>query len=196
MITINLFTLKLIFVAGQVAIFLIRNPHYQRNKENKIVRDRKTIQENFLLFCVLLGMLFLPFVYVFTPLLSFADYSLATWVHITGIILYILSIYLFWKSHHDLGQNWSSSLEIREQHTLIVDGIYKHIRHPMYTSVWLWCIAQALLLPNYVAGFSGIISFALLYFLRVGNEEQMMLDQFGEEYETYMQNTGRVLPKF
>ena len=117
-------------------------------------------------------------------------------MNITGIVVYILSLYLFWKSHHDLGKNWSPTLEIREQHTLIIDGIYKKVRHPMYTSIWLWCIAQALLLPNYIAGFSGIISFALLYFLRVDNEEKMMLEQFGEDYEIYMQNTGRFLPKF
>lgn len=196
MITINVLTLKIIFVVGQVGFFLIRYPHHQQNKDNQIVRDRKTIQEKFLLFFVFLGMLFLPFMYVFTPLLSFADYSLVTWLSITGIIIYILSLYLFWKSHHDLGQNWSPTLEIRNQHTLIVDGIYEKIRHPMYTSIWLWCIAQALLLPNYIAGFSGIISFGLLYFLRVDNEEQMMLDRFGEEYQTYMQNTGRLLPKF
>lgn len=196
MINISLLTLKIIFVAGQIGFFLIRYPHHQNKKENQIVRDRKTLQENILLLCVSVGMLILPFIYVFTPWLSFADYPLISWLNITGIVVYILSLYLFWKSHHDLGKNWSPTLEIREQHTLIIDGIYKKIRHPMYTSIWLWCIAQALLLPNYIAGFSGIISFALLYFLRVDNEEKMMLEQFGEDYERYMQNTGRLLPKF
>jgi protein-S-isoprenylcysteine O-methyltransferase Ste14 len=104
-------------------------------------------------------------------------------------------MYLFWKSHHDLGQNWSPTLEVRAEHTLITNGIYQSIRHPMYSSIWLWSLAQALLLPNYIAGFSGLISFGALYFLRVGNEEKMMLDQFGDEYQGYMQRTGRVLPK-
>lgn len=196
MVTINVLTLKIIFVVGHIGFFLIRNPHHQKNKDNQIVSDCKTIQEKLLLFFVFLGMLALPFIYVFTPLFSFADYYLATWANIIGIIVYALSLYLFWKSHHDLGENWSPTLEVREEHTLIIDGIYKKIRHPMYTSIWLWCIAQALLLPNYIAGFSGIISFGLLYFLRVGNEEEMMLDQFGEEYQRYMQSTGRILPKF
>ncbi len=188
-------TLKIVFFAGIVLFFFIRYPYQQQNKKNQITDDRKTSQEKFLLVLVFLGMLLIPNIYVFSPLLSFADYQLPETVSIVGILLYAISMYLFWKSHHDLGQNWSPSLEMRAEHTLITNGIYKSIRHPMYTSVWLWCLAQALLLPNYIAGFSGITSFAILYFLRVSNEEKMMLDQFGDEYQSYMQSTGRVLPK-
>jgi protein-S-isoprenylcysteine O-methyltransferase Ste14 len=65
----------------------------------------------------------------------------------------------------------------------------------MYTSVWLWAIAQFLLLNNWLAGSAAIVSFGTMYLLRVGNEEKMMLDQFGEAYYNYMQKTGRLLPK-
>lgn len=188
-------TLKVVYVAGIVAYFIIRSPHQQRNKKNQITDDRKTFLEKLLLIFVFLGMLVIPNVYVFSPLLSFADYKLPVWVNVLGVCVYTVSMYLFWRSHHDLGQNWSPTLEVRAEHTLITNGIYRSVRHPMYSSVWLWCLAQALLLPNYIAGFSGLISFGALYFLRVGNEEKMMLDQFGDEYQSYMQRTGRVLPK-
>jgi protein-S-isoprenylcysteine O-methyltransferase Ste14 len=55
-------------------------------------------------------------------------------------------------------------------------------------------IAQALLLPNYVAGLAGLIGFGLLYFIRVGREEQMMLDTFGAEYRDYMARTKKLIP--
>ena len=64
----------------------------------------------------------------------------------------------------------------------------------MYTSLWLWAMAQALLLTNWIAGLSGIITFGFLYFLRVGNEEKMMLEQFGEQYQAYRQRTKRLVP--
>ena len=89
---------------------------------------------------------------------------------------------------------WSVTLEVREQHRLISDGVYRHVRHPMYSAFWLWAVAQMLLLPNWVAGFSGIVGFGTLFFLRVGREEAMMLDAFGEQYRTYMNKTWRVLP--
>ena len=65
----------------------------------------------------------------------------------------------------------------------------------MYAFGWLLGIAQTLLLQNWIAGPSGLVSFALLYFLRVPREEQMMLDQFGDEYQAYMKRTGRVIPR-
>jgi hypothetical protein len=65
---------------------------------------------------------------------------------------------------------------MREDHKLITNGVYARIRHPMYTAFWLWAIAQALLLPNWIAGLSGLIGFGTLYLLRVGPEEEMMLE--------------------
>ena len=65
----------------------------------------------------------------------------------------------------------------------------------MYASEWLWGIAQALLLQNWVAGWAGLALFTPLYVLRVPREERMMLDQFGEEYRAYMDRTGRVVPR-
>jgi protein-S-isoprenylcysteine O-methyltransferase Ste14 len=91
--------------------------------------------------------------------------------------------------------NWSPSLEIREKHELITRGIYGVIRHPMYASQWLWVIAQALLLQNWLAGIVNLIIFIPFYFMRVKAEETLMFDSFGEQYREYMKKTGAVLPK-
>ncbi|GAA6623791.1 protein-S-isoprenylcysteine O-methyltransferase [Scytonema sp. NUACC26] len=105
-----------------------------------------------------------------------------------------IALWLFWRAHHDLGQNWSPTLQIRAGHTLISNGVYQYIRHPMYTSVLLWCVAQALLLPNWIAGFSGLMSFSIACTTRIDREERMLLDRFGEEYEAYKQSTKRLVP--
>jgi len=49
-------------------------------------------------------------------------------------------------------------------------------------------------LPNWVAGFAGIVGFGTLFFGRVGREEQMMLETFGDDYRQYMSKTCRVIP--
>ena len=95
----------------------------------------------------------------------------------------------------DLGQNWSPTLQIREGHSLITNGLYRYIRHPMYASQWLWVIAQPLLLHNWIAGVGGVLAFLPLYFVRVPQEEQMMIEQFGEAYRAYRQRTGQILPR-
>ncbi|CEG07319.1 Putative protein-S-isoprenylcysteine methyltransferase [Afipia felis] len=64
----------------------------------------------------------------------------------------------------------------------------------MYAAFWLWALARAFLLPNWIAGPAGLIGFGILFFMRVGREEQMMIDTFGDEYRAYMQRTARVVP--
>ncbi|RIK38974.1 MAG: hypothetical protein DCC55_19515 [Chloroflexi bacterium] len=82
---------------------------------------------------------------------------------------------------------------MRQRYQLVTNGIYRYIRDPMYTFGWLLGIAQALW--NWIVAVAGLASFALLYSQRVGYEEQMMLDQFGEAYRAYMDRTGRVIPR-
>ena len=188
--------LKIIYGVFMVIYGIIRRPHEKRNKANKVVNNQKDILEKVTLFLVMIGMMLLPLIYIFSSLFGFADYQLTLPWHIAGIVVMTISAWLFYRSHKDLGRNWSVTLEIRESHTLISSGVYSKIRHPMYTAIWLWVIGQALLLNNFIAGFSGIVFFGILYFIRVGHEEQMMEVTFGEEYKAYKRQTGRLIPKF
>jgi len=65
----------------------------------------------------------------------------------------------------------------------------------MYAAHLLWGIAQALLLQNWIAGLSMLVFFLPVYLYRVPHEEQMMLEHFGEEYRSYMNRTGRIIPR-
>jgi protein-S-isoprenylcysteine O-methyltransferase Ste14 len=111
-----------------------------------------------------------------------------------GVAVLIGALALFYRTHRDLGRAWSVTLEIREQHRLVTHGIYARLRHPMYAAFWLWALSQALLLPNWIAGLSGMVGFGTLFFCRVGHEEQMMLERFGDEYREYMRRTKRIVP--
>jgi protein-S-isoprenylcysteine O-methyltransferase Ste14 len=128
--------------------------------------------------------------------LGSADYSLPAWGGSLGTILFIGCLLLLWRAHSDLGENWSARIELQQEHTLVTRGVYARVRHPIYAALWLWCFAQPLLIQNWIGGFAGLATFALLYFTRVPGEEKLMLDAFGEEYRIYMRNTGRVLPRF
>ena len=56
----------------------------------------------------------------------------------------------------------------------------------MYSAFWLWALAQVPLLPNWIAGPAGLVGFGTLFFLRVGREEALMAETFGDEYRRYM----------
>ena len=188
------------FIAGCVirTVWVISVPHRPR-KRHKVTDKHETALEKLLMFLPLLGMQIIPLIYVFTPWLNYADYNLphgaglvAGW---SGAAVFAAGLWLLWRSHADLGRNWSPKLHIRDDHVLVTGGVFRPVRHPMYAAHWLWGIAQALLLQNWIAGFALLASFLPLYLYRVPREEQMMLDYFGEEYRLYMNRTGRIIPR-
>jgi protein-S-isoprenylcysteine O-methyltransferase Ste14 len=186
---------NLFFLAGFVIYVVVRGIYKGRTKENELVVRRVDRIEKALIAIVVPGGLLLPLIYLFTPWLNFADYQLPAFSQWCGAVLMILALLLFWRAHADLGLNFSQSLEIRREHTLVTQGVYRSIRHPMYASIWLWCLAQGLLLENWLAGWYALVAFALLYFVRTPREEAMMRERFGRDYDAYIQRTGRMIPR-
>jgi protein-S-isoprenylcysteine O-methyltransferase Ste14 len=64
----------------------------------------------------------------------------------------------------------------------------------MYAAIYMVAIAQALLVPNYIAGPAMLAAFTAMVLLRIGPEEQMMVDRFGDEYRAYAARTKRLIP--
>jgi|SRR5215213_295311 len=184
-----------IYFAALVIEMIIRAPLNKKRREEKMSERRVTGQEIAILVLLFLGGFIMPILYAATNWLDFANYTLPAWASWLGVVLLAGALFLFWRAHADLGLNWSPSLEIREKHELITQGIYGVIRHPMYASQWLLAIAQPLLLHNWIAGFMNLLVFIPFYLLRVQAEEKMMLDSFGTKYQEYMKRTGGVLPK-
>ncbi|MBR1203098.1 MULTISPECIES: protein-S-isoprenylcysteine O-methyltransferase [unclassified Bradyrhizobium] len=185
---------KFVFVMMAVGWYLIRYRYARRARREKVLRSARGPRENTLLLISLTGLGVVPFIYIVTTLPHFASYVFRPVQAWLGVFVAVAALVMFRLTHRALGRNWSLSLDVRENHRLITDGIYQKIRHPMYSAFWLWAVAQALLLPNLVAGFAGLIGFGTLFFGRVAREEQMMLETFGDEYREYMARTGRIIP--
>ncbi len=166
----------------------------------KFRQDRKAVYRQEGLLVLLLASLWgiailLPFFNLFTDWLDFAAYPLPGWAGWLGVAIFGVALWLLWRSHADLGRNWSVAAEVRERQTLVTSGVFKYMRHPMYSAHWLWGIAQALLVHNWISGLASLVIFISVYLLRVPREERVMLNEFGDEYREYMKRTGRVLPR-
>lgn len=185
---------KFAFVMMAACWYLLRYEYARRSRREKILRSARGPRETALLLVSLTGLGILPLIYIGTAIPHFADYAFRPAQAWLGLLFAIAALVMFQLTHRALGRNWSISLDVREDHQLITDGIYRKIRHPMYSAFWLWTVAQALLLPNWVAGFAGLIGFGTLFFGRVAREERMMLETFGDGYREYMARTGRVIP--
>ena len=192
-------TLKRLYFLGVLAQVLIRIPHERRRRKTRMVVERVDALERALVGLLFGGVLVVPAVYASTSWLDRADYRLPPKAQRSaggvGAALMTFAVWLFWRSHADLGRNWSPSLQLREGHELVKEGVYRYVRHPMYASEWVWGIAQALVLQNWIAGWAGLALFAPLHVVRVPREEQMMVEQFGEAYREYINRTGSVVPR-
>ena len=155
---------------------------------------RSSPLDRFLVVMIAVSMVF-PLLYILTPWVDFANYHLPDPLAWMGAVLMALSVYMLWRSHSDLGTNFALTPHIAGEHTLVRNGVYRRIRHPMYASLWLYAFATPLLIQNAIVGLLFLVVFTAFYFVRVPQEERMMREKFGDEYHTYSLETGRCLPK-
>lgn len=184
---------KAVILAGSVAMIVIRAPHGQRSRQVKVVKSRKGALERVLL-TVAWAAFFLALLWALSPLLAFADYPLHAVPLVVGSLGLVLGLWLLYRSHADLGTNWSLTLELREGHTLVTRGIYERVRHPMYLAFLVYALGQALALPNWIAGPAYLVAMATLFALRVGPEERMLREEFGPQYDAYVARSKRLIP--
>jgi len=186
---------NIVFLVGFLTYVAIRGVFIERTRSDDKVVSRMDGRDRAVILIVFLGSVLLPVVYLSTPWLAFADYRLPAFVPWCGVAIMGAALWLFWRSHADLGRNWSVTLELRDGHQLVKHGVYRSIRHPMYASIWLFSFAQGALLQNWLAGWSAVVTFAVMYFVRTPREERLMCEFFGQEYRDYMRQTGRVFPR-
>jgi len=189
----NLWFAKAVILIAMIATVALRAPHGTRSWQVKVVESRKGRLEIFVMTAASIAF-FAPVLWVATPWLAFADFPLYPLPLIAGSLILALGLWLFHRSHVDLGTNWSVTLEIRESHRLVTEGVYRQVRHPMYSAFLLYGLGQAVAVPNWVIGPSYLAAMALLVALRLKAEEELMRDQFKGEYDTYVGRTKRFIP--
>jgi protein-S-isoprenylcysteine O-methyltransferase Ste14 len=187
-----------IFIAVFVAFTAIRAYfHRQATRSRGEVEFREG--RAFLALRLALGIPFILslFLYMFRPdLFSWARLPFPTWLQWVGAGLGLASLPLIWWIQWTLGSNFSTTLHVRQEHTLVESGPYRWVRHPMYTALFLHLLAILLLTKNLFIG--GVLLFGLCAIVawRIRHEEAAMVDKFGDLYVDYMRRTGRFLPRW
>jgi protein-S-isoprenylcysteine O-methyltransferase Ste14 len=186
---------EIAYIVGLIASAAIRVVYTTPYKKSTVSDDRRSATDIVLMILSSFGLIFLPLVYLLTPWLDFADYSLRPWAGWAGVVILVVALWLLWRSHVDLGRNWTPTLQILGEHSLVSHGVFGTIRHPLYAAHLLLGAAQLLLLQNGVAGPSMLVTMLPVYVYRAPREERMMLDHFGDSYRAYMKRTGRLMPR-
>jgi protein-S-isoprenylcysteine O-methyltransferase Ste14 len=185
---------EIIFLSGLVLQVII-HVHYIQSYTAERQRNYFNKKENVVLLFVLVSFQLIPFFYVFSDWFSFFDYSLPKWLNIPPTMLYCFGIWLFCRAYSDLGSFWSPGLEIKKDHRLVTTGVFKRVRHPMYSALIVIAVAQVFMLQNWIAGPSFLLLAVPFYLSRIKREERQLIYLFGDEYRIYKQQTNALFPK-
>jgi protein-S-isoprenylcysteine O-methyltransferase Ste14 len=92
-----------------------------------------------------------------------------------------------------LGRNWSGTVTLKENHELIVRGPYRLVRHPIYTALMAMLIATWME-QSHIAGMIGLLLTFISFWIKLGQEEEVMHKQFPKQYPAYQLRTKRIVP--
>ncbi len=110
-----------------------------------------------------------------------------------GLLLVVVGVgFSIWARIY-LGGNWSGSVTVKRDHTLIRGGPYRIVRHPIYTGFLLALLGVALIIGQ-LRGLLGVAVLFLSFWLKSRQEEQFMEEQFGAEYRTYQHQVKGLIP--
>ena len=126
--------------------------------------------------------------------MAWSGMPLSVWLRWTGVgLLATAGLLLLW-TFRSLGKNLTDTVVTRHDHTLVVHGPYRWIRHPLYTSTALLAVAMSLLAANWFFFVTGGVVFCLLV-ARTRTEEENLVARFGDSYRAYMDRTGTFVPR-
>ena len=135
----NIQTSQAIFLIGLAWYLATRAVYQRRAAGNETTVKRSSIVDRLLVVLVVFGQIIIPLIYVLSPLLNFANYEQMPSLIPLGTFAWAAGMWVFWRSHADLGKNWSVSLELHSGHRLVT---HVNLPHPpashvcVVPSVW------------------------------------------------------------
>ncbi len=129
---------------------------------------------------------------VFLPGLSISGKADA--MLLAGTVLTILGIAFRWYAIRTLGRFFTRDVAIRENHVIIRNGPYRTLRHPSYSGYVLAMLGIGVALDNWAALLALLSINLAVYAHRISIEEAVLVENFGEAYRLYQQETNRIIP--
>jgi protein-S-isoprenylcysteine O-methyltransferase Ste14 len=190
-------TLRAVLIVVFLVIIPIGLYHRIRSQASREKLDRR--QEGLFILATLrpLGAVFWLglMVWLIDPAwMAWSSAPLPVWLRWTGVGVIAMGCALLVWTFRSLGSNLTDTVVTRQKHTLVSHGPYRWIRHPLYDAAALITVAISLIAANWFLFLTGVVLMALLI-VRTRIEEANLVTRFGDPYRTYMERTGRFLPR-
>ena len=175
------------FSAITANVFMNASPN-----DIKFIKDDKTI----LIFRILM-----PISVIFSFLVAYADpwkFALDSdklyFLDFFAVLLFIAGIVLRWGAIFSLKKAFTVKVSILKDHELKKDGLYKWIRHPSYTGMYIYGLGYALSFHSILCIVLIISAVWISTHLRIKVEEKVLESHFGESYLEYKRKSWKLFP--
>ena len=121
--------------------------------------------------------------------------SLSSLIKILSVLLTLSGFIICITARQSLGESWTNAEDYKEKRKfkLINSGIYKFVRHPIYSGLNMMITGAEILAQSYV-----LLLLPLLYlwtYKQALNEENHLISLFADKYESYKMETGMFFPR-
>jgi protein-S-isoprenylcysteine O-methyltransferase Ste14 len=122
------------------------------------------------------------------------DASGYAWLRGLAAAVAATCLLLTFKCWARMGSDWRMDVSVEKPTNLITDGLFRHIRHPIYAFSMLLMLCSAVIVPTVPMAMVAAIHIVLMN-LKARNEERHLLHAHGDAYRRYLQRTGRFFPR-
>ena len=117
----------------------------------------------------------------------------AVWMF--GLFLTAFGVIISIWARLTLGTNWSGVVTLKKGHELVRKGLYRRIRHPIYTGVLVAMIGTAMI-NGHLRGWIGFAIVWAAFYFKARREEKLLRQEFGPGFEEHSRCTGMFFPKW
>jgi protein-S-isoprenylcysteine O-methyltransferase Ste14 len=110
-----------------------------------------------------------------------------------GFVICLLGLLGTIWARKTLAGNWSSDVTFKQDHQLIVQGPYRFVRHPIYTTLLLMCLGTAIA-KNQMEGYAGLLLFLAAFWIKLKQEEEILTRHFPVDYPAYKRRVKALIP--
>ena len=110
-----------------------------------------------------------------------------------GLLFYLAGFLTMHFSEWYLGKQFSVDVGVQEEHKLVSNGTYTYLLHPRYLGIILFTIGIALVFRSWI-GLALAAATIGVVFWRIHDEEELMREEFGSEWEEFARERWRLIP--
>jgi protein-S-isoprenylcysteine O-methyltransferase Ste14 len=93
-----------------------------------------------------------------------------------------------------LGKFFTATVKTQEKQQIITTGAYKVVRHPSYSGAFIAAVGSSIFMHAVFAAIFTFVVLSIAYYIRIKAEEETLVKEFGEEYESYRKRTKKLVP--